>query len=66
MHYRHVGRHVEDTAEGATLAPGDSTEDLVNFDPENPHNKRLIEDGVLIKIPEHHSGNTAKVKEEEK
>jgi hypothetical protein len=53
MHYRHVGMHPEDTAEGAVLAPGESTESLNSFDASDPHNKRLIDDGVLIKIHEH-------------
>lgn len=51
-HYRHVGNHPEDTAEGAVLAPGESTEDLASFDPRDPHNKRLIDEGILLPIPE--------------
>jgi hypothetical protein len=52
MHYRHVGTHPEDTAEGAVLAPGESTEDLAEFDPSNPHNKRLIDEGIFAEIEE--------------
>lgn len=52
MHYRHVGTHPEDTAEGAVLAPGESTEDLKKFDPSDPRNKRLIDEGVIIPIEE--------------
>lgn len=47
-----VGSHPEDTAEGAVLGPGDSTEDLASFDPDHEHNKRLIEEGVLLPIEE--------------
>jgi hypothetical protein len=52
MHYRHIGNHAEDTAEGAVLAPGESTEGLGAFDPQNPHNKRLIDEGILAPIPD--------------
>jgi len=52
MHYRHVGTHPEDTAEGAVLAPGESTEDLDKFDPSDPHNKRLIDEGIFVEIEE--------------
>ncbi len=52
MHYRHVGTHPEDTAEGVELAPGDSTEALKKFDEALPRNAQLIEDGILIPIEE--------------
>jgi hypothetical protein len=51
VNYRHIGSHPEDTAEGATIAPGESTEELGSFDPQAPHNKRLIDEGILIEIP---------------
>jgi hypothetical protein len=52
QHFRHVGIHPEDTAEGAVLAPGESTEGLASFDPKDPHNKRLIDEGIFLPIPE--------------
>lgn len=50
MNYRLVGVHAENTAEGAMLAPGDYTEDLPAFDPKDPHNKRMIDEGLLMRI----------------
>jgi hypothetical protein len=61
-HYRHVGTHPEDTAEGAVLAPGESTEMIKNFDPSSPRNKQLVDDGIFIPIDE--EKKTAKGKEE--
>lgn len=58
-----VGSHAEDTAEGAMLGPGDSTEDLASFDPDNEHNKRLIDEGVLIPIEAAKSEKSTKKKE---
>lgn len=52
MHYRHVGTHAEDTAEGVELAPGDSTESIKKFDATKPRNVQLIDDGILIPIEE--------------
>lgn len=58
MNYRHIGSHPEDTAEGAVLGPGESTEVLKDFDPTNPFNKRLIDEGVLIPIEEKQSSRS--------
>lgn len=52
MHYRHVGTHAEDTAEGVVLAPGESTESIKKFDATKPRNVQLIDDGILIPIEE--------------
>lgn len=48
MNYRLVGNHPEDTAEGAILAPGETTDELGSFDEYHPHNLRLISDGLLV------------------
>lgn len=52
QHYRNVGTHPELTAEGAELAPGESTEVIKKFDASNPQNKRLIDEGILLPIEE--------------
>lgn len=46
--YKNVGAHAEDTAEGAVVAPGETTGE--NFNPEDPFNKRLIDEDVFIPI----------------
>jgi len=58
MNYRNISVHAEDTAEGAMLGPGESTEDLGAFDPKNPHNKRLIDEGIFLPI--HDASKTGK------
>lgn len=42
-----VGTHVEDLASGRTLAPGEEVT-LSGDELNDPHNKRLVDDGVLI------------------
>lgn len=48
MKYKLIGSHPEDTAEGAVVAPGETTP--ASFDPEHLHNKRLIDEGLLIEV----------------
>jgi hypothetical protein len=51
MEYKMVGDHPEDLADGRVLGPGEVTE-LSDEDLEDPHNQRLIEEGVLIPVEE--------------
>lgn len=48
MRYKNIGVHAEDTAEGATLAPGEMAG--TGFDPEDPFNAAKIADGVFLAI----------------
>jgi hypothetical protein len=47
MEYRNVSDHVEDLATGQTLGPGEAA-DLARKDLDEDHNKRLVEEGLLI------------------
>lgn len=44
MPYRYVGQHLDDLADGRQLEPGGFYE----LDPAQPHNRRLIDDGLLV------------------
>lgn len=44
--FRHVGRHSEDLADGRVVSPGESVE-LSAEDQRDPHNKRLLDEGIL-------------------
>jgi len=43
--YRVVSDHPEDLADGRQVGPG---EFVKNVDPDEPHNRRLIDDGRII------------------
>ena len=45
--FRSVSSHVEDLASGRTLAPGEFV-DLTKEEQKDPHNARLLEEGILI------------------
>lgn len=46
-HYRYVGRHLADLADGTLLEPG-RTYRLDDDQARLPHNQRLLEQGLLI------------------
>jgi hypothetical protein len=48
--YRCVSTHPEDLASGRFVAPGDQVPQGA-IDPKNPHDARLIDEGLLIEIP---------------
>lgn len=50
MRYRFVGLHTEDLASGQPLGPGDYVE-LDDEDFEDAHNKRFLDEGLLIEAP---------------
>jgi hypothetical protein len=45
--YKSASNHVEDLSDGRTLAPGEVVS-LTKEELSDPHNKRLIDEGVLI------------------
>lgn len=45
----YVGDHADQTAAGRPLEPGD-TVSAAQVDPKHPHDKRLIDDGVLVNL----------------
>jgi hypothetical protein len=45
--YRVSSSHAEDIASGAVFAPGETA---VGVNPDNPHDKELIDRGVLVEI----------------
>ena len=49
MKFKLVGDHPEDLADGRVLAPGEEA-DIKKEDLEDPHNQRLIEEGILIEL----------------
>lgn len=56
--YTNVGTHPEDVADGRIVGPGNQ----VSIDATDPHNKRLITDGILIEVPK--AGKADPVKKE--
>jgi hypothetical protein len=54
--YRVSSTHAEDLADGRLLEPGETAKDV---DEKDPHNKRLINDGKLVKIGSSKSGSTS-------
>jgi hypothetical protein len=49
--YKMVGDHPEDLADGRVLGPGEVAE-LSEEDLEDPHNQRLVDEGLLIEADE--------------
>lgn len=49
MSYKLVSSHAEDLADGSVVAPG---EVIPKLDEKDPHNKRLLDEGRLIKVSE--------------
>jgi hypothetical protein len=45
--YRYVGRHIDDLADGRTVEPG-QTVALDEAAVADPHNARLIDEGLLV------------------
>jgi hypothetical protein len=64
--YKLVGDHPEDLADGRVLGPGEEA-DLDKEAVGDPHNQRLIEEGLLIESEEEKpkSGRASKKEEEE-
>lgn len=46
--YRFIGDHAQDLASGRLLDPGEDFIELTPEDLEDPHNVRLIEEGLLV------------------
>lgn len=42
--FKFVGSHPEDLADGRVVAAGD----IVDLDPNHPHNMRLVDEGLLL------------------
>lgn len=51
MRHRNISSHVEDLHDGRVVEPGGFAELTVEEEKE-PHNARLIEEGLLIPAPE--------------
>jgi plastocyanin len=49
--FKSVSSHVEDLSDGRTVAPGDSVT-LTTEESKDPHNARLIDEGVFIAVEE--------------
>lgn len=49
--FRSVSSHVEDLADGRTVPPGEFIE-LTDDELQDPHNLRLLQEGVLMRIEE--------------
>lgn len=49
--YKVTSLHVETTSEGRLVEPGEFLSAGENFDPKAEENRRLIEEGVLVKVP---------------
>jgi hypothetical protein len=47
MEYRSASTHIEDLADGSQVAPGEAVS-LTQKAAEDPHNARLINEGILI------------------
>lgn len=47
LKFRSVSTHVEDLADGSTVAPGEFVH-LSEDDLKDPHNERLVAEGILI------------------
>jgi hypothetical protein len=55
MSYRNVGAHAEDLDDGRVVGVGEEVE-LNKDDLKSLHNKRLIDEGTLIEIPQEKGG----------
>jgi hypothetical protein len=56
--YKHVGNHAEDLADGRMLAPGETVK-LNDKQLAEPHNQRLITEGILLDLgPKREKGGT--------
>lgn len=49
MEYKVLSDHAEDLADGRMVGPGETIK-LSKEDIEDPHNKRLIDEGLLLEI----------------
>lgn len=58
MQYLLTGSRPRDLADGRFLDPGDKTSQ--GFDPKDPHNKQLIDDGHLVPLGEKKRTSTKK------
>lgn len=47
--FKHIGSHAEDLSDGRTVGPG-QTVTLKADEQRDPHNKRLIEEGIFLRI----------------
>lgn len=57
--YKSVSTHVEDLSDGRSVAPGDSIT-LTAEELKDPHNARLIDEGVFIVVEETKEDKTEK------
>lgn len=52
MKYKLVGTHAEDLDDGRVVNPGEIFEMDNRREEENPHNQRLVDEGLVIEVSE--------------
>jgi len=60
LKFRCVSSHIEDLADGSTVAPGEYVT-LSDEDLKDPHNERLVADGILVGTGEKSTNEAEKI-----